>query len=295
MDKDFKGISSNKPNKCCSSDADLNDGIPPAGPSAATRGTGHLVDAQAGPLYGGGMERDRYLDLLATEGAQLRTAAARDLSAAVPSCPDWDVRDVVRHTAEVYEHKIACVTLGGTKPDPWPPAWPPDSSSLAWYDDALGRVLDMLRTTDPAAPSWTWWPDDQTAGFWLRRMALETAVHRVDVQLPFGAPTPVDRDLAVDGIDELLYLMFAGDWTGDEQPDLTGTLSVGTPERSWAIRMHEDRVDVADGGVVEATVMAEPSSLLLWLYGRAPDDVVTVSGDTHSAQTLRKRLALATQ
>ena len=43
---------------------------------------------------------------------------------------------------------------------------------------------------DPAAPSWTWWPDDQTAGFWLRRMAQETAVHRVDVELPLGATTP---------------------------------------------------------------------------------------------------------
>ena len=243
------------------------------------------------------MERHRYLELLASEGALLRRAAERDLSAAVPSCPGWDVRDVIRHTAEVYEHKIACVALGGPRPDPWPPAWPPDSESLAWYEDAHGRVLQMLRTTDPAAPSWTWWPEDHTAGFWLRRMALETAVHRVDVELPFGGPVPVDRELAVDGIDELLYLMLAGDWTGEEQPDLTGTVAVATSGRSWTIRMTEDRVDVndADSGDVAATVAAEPSALLLWLYGRAPDDVVTVSGDTLPATRLRKRLAVATQ
>ena len=243
------------------------------------------------------MERHRYLELLASEGALLRRAAERDLSAAVPSCPGWDVRDVIRHTAEVYEHKIACVALGGPRPDPWPPAWPPDSESLAWYEDAHARVLQMLRTTDPAAPSWTWWPEDHTAGFWLRRMALETAVHRVDVELPFGGPVPVDRELAVDGIDELLYLMLAGDWTGEEQPDLTGTVAVATSGRSWTIRMTEDRVDVndADSGDVAATVAAEPSALLLWLYGRAPDDVVTVSGDTLPATRLRKRLAVATQ
>ncbi len=243
------------------------------------------------------MERHRYLELLAIEGALLRRAAERDLSAAVPSCPGWDVRDVVRHTAEVYEHKIECVALGGPKPDPWPPAWPPESDSLAWFDDAFSRLLELLRRADPAAPSWTWLPEDQTAGFWLRRMALETAVHRVDVELPSGAPTPVDGELAIDGIDELLHLMLAGDWTGDEQPDLTGTVAVATPARSWTIRMLEDRVDVDDakGGHVAATVQTEPSALLLWMYGRAPDDVVTVSGDPTSARRLRRRLAVATQ
>jgi uncharacterized protein (TIGR03083 family) len=243
------------------------------------------------------MDRERYLELLAADGALLRTAAERDLSAAVPSCPGWDVRDAVRHTAEVYEHKIACVELGGAKPDPWPPEWSPTSDSLAWFDDAHHRVIEMLRTTDPAAPSWTWLPDDQTAGFWLRRMAQETAIHRVDVELAFGAVTPVDRELAVDGIDELLYLMVAGDWTGDEQPDLVGTAAVATPERTWTIRMVEDRVDVdeGDGADASATVMAEPAPLLLWLYGRAPDDVVTVSGDPAQASRLRARLAVATQ
>lgn len=240
-----------------------------------------------------GMERTTYLEHLSSDGALLRAAAARDLSAAVPSCPEWSVRDLVRHTAQVYEHKIACIRLGGARPDPWPPAWPPDAETLDWFDDAHRRVLDVLRTTDPAAPSWTWLPEDQTAGFWVRRMALETAVHRVDAELAVGSPTPVDRELAVDGIDELLLLMLAGDWTGDEQPDLTGTVAVVTPDRRWTVRMAEDRVDVDESEAADATVSAEPSPMLLWLYGRAGDDVVTVSGD--GASRLRRRIALATQ
>jgi uncharacterized protein (TIGR03083 family) len=243
------------------------------------------------------MERDRYLELLTTEGELLRETAARDLAAGVPSCPGWDVRDVVRHTAEVYEHKIACVALGGPKPDPWPPEWPPGSDPLAWFEDAHRRVFEVLRTTDPAAPSWTWWPEDQTAGFWVRRMALETAVHRVDVELPFGPPTPLDQELAVDGIDELLHLMLAGDWTGDEEPDLTGTVAVATTGRTWTIRMLADSVSVegVEDPAVVATLLADPSPLLLWLYGRAPDEAVTVSGDVEQAMRLRKRLAIATQ
>jgi uncharacterized protein (TIGR03083 family) len=242
------------------------------------------------------MERDRYLELLATDGSLLRRTAERDLAAPVPSCAGWDVRDVVRHTAEVYEHKIACVALAGPRPDPWPPEWPPTSDSLAWFDDAHHRVLEMLRTTDPVAPSWTWWPDDQTAGFWLRRMAQETAVHRADVELAFGSVTPIDAELAVDGIDELLYLMVAGDWTGDEQPDLTGTVAVATAGRTWTIRMVEDRVDVdADQAAAATTIVSEPAALLLWLYGRAGDDVIAISGDPAGARRLRERLALATQ
>jgi uncharacterized protein (TIGR03083 family) len=243
------------------------------------------------------MERARYLELLTSDGLLLRTAAERDLSATIASCPGWDVRDAVRHTAQVYEHKLACVALGGPAPDPWPPQWPEGSDSLAWFDDAHRRVVEMLRTTDPGAPSWTWWPDDQTAGFWLRRMAQETAVHRVDVELAFGTATPVDPELAADGIDELLYLMLAGDWTGDEQPDLTGTVAVVTPKRSWTIRMAGDRVDVdeAEGEDVAATVAGEPAALLLWLWGRAPDEAVTLSGEPAQIAKLRERIAVATQ
>ena len=91
--------------------------------------------------------------------------------------------------------------------------------------------------------------------------------------------------------------MFAGDWTGDEEPDLTGTVALATPERGWTIRMVEDRVDVddIDDGASAARVAGEPGPLLLWLYGRAPEDVVTVSGDAATARRLRERLAIATQ
>lgn len=244
------------------------------------------------------LPRTRYLELLAEDGAALRAAAAAvDLTTAVPTCPGWSVRDAVEHTAEVYEHKLACIAAAGSKPDPWPPSWPADRNPLEWFDDALGRVVEVLRTTDPAAPSWTWWPPDQSAGFWVRRMAQETAVHRVDVQLAAGGCTPVDAELAVDGIDELLDLMLAGDWTGDEEPTLTGTTVAATAHRAWTIAMLSERVDVTEGASpeAEATVSADPSALLLWMYGRQPDDAVRITGEAAAAAGLRARLELATQ
>ena len=242
------------------------------------------------------MERAQYLAALSADGSLLSQVAARGLSTSVPSCPGWTVADAVRHTAQVYEHKIACIELGGTKPDPWPPEWPVDRDPITWFDDAHHRLTDTLRAADPSAPSWTWWPEDQTVGFWARRMAHETAVHRVDVQLAFASPTPVDHDLAIDGIDELLDLMLAGDWSDEAQPDLTGTATIATDQRAWTIRMTADRVSIHEGReAADATIEAEPSSLLLWLYGRAEGDVVTVSGDPGVARRLRERAALATQ
>ena len=241
------------------------------------------------------MDRQRYLALIRSDGSLLR-AAARDLDAAVPTCPGWTVRDAVAHTAQVYEHKMACIAAGGTRPDPWPPSWPADRDPVEWYADAHGRLLETLSTVDPAAPSWTWWPPDQTAGFWVRRMAQETAVHRADVESASGPVTPVDADLAVDGVDEVLVRMLGGDWSDEPHPELTGTVAVATGGRSWRVAMAPERVDVAEAtGDADATVGGEPSDVLLWLWGRAGDESVTFDGDFDTARRFRERLALATQ
>ena len=46
---------------------------------------------------------------------------------------------------------------------------------------------------------------DKTAGFVLRRMAHETAVHRLDAERAAGREHTIDADLASDGIDEFLF------------------------------------------------------------------------------------------
>ncbi len=242
------------------------------------------------------MDRLRYLRLLDVDGKLLSRAAADDLTADVPACPGWTVGDVVRHTAEVYEHKIVCIQLGGARPDPWPPQWPVDRDPVTWFVEAHGRLLDTLASTDPAASSWTWWPPDQTAGFWVRRMAQETAVHRADVQSACGAVTSIDAELAVDGIDEVLVMMLGGDRSDDSQPGSSGTAVVAADDQAWQVVMSPDQIAVGDvTGDAEVRVTGEPSNLLLWLWGRAPESAVRVAGDPAVARRLRDRLSLATQ
>src|SRR3954451_16265157 len=72
------------------------------------------------------METDHLLDpprlLVSLRGdfARLRDVAARDLDAAVPTCPGWRVGDLVGHLAEVYLHKVEAMRRN-RRPDPWPP------------------------------------------------------------------------------------------------------------------------------------------------------------------------------
>jgi uncharacterized protein (TIGR03083 family) len=245
------------------------------------------------------MKPEHYLDLLASEATLLAdTAAAIDLDAPVPTCPGWSARDALEHTGTVYHHKIACMQLGRRpEDDEYATAPAPDQSSVEFFREALAALLEELVRRGPSAPSYTWWPDDQTVGFWYRRMAQETAVHRVDVQSVTGDVTHIDDDLALDGVDEVLTLFLAGDWSDEPVDDASGsTVAIRTGENLWRATLDQEEVTLTEGpGPSHATVSGEPSELLLWLWGRRPLSAVTVEGDDAVIAELRERLSLATQ
>jgi uncharacterized protein (TIGR03083 family) len=230
-------------------------------------------------------------------GAHLGDVADRDLDPPVPSCPGWSVRDLVRHIAQVYEHKIASTELQ-RPPEPWPPEWPEERDPVEWFRDAHGRLLAMFRGHAAADPSPTWWPEDQTVGFWARRMAHETAIHGADAELSFGEVTPLDAELAVDGIDEILTIMLAGDWSEAPSPGSVGQrVAVVGGDRAWVVTLAPTAIDVAEGSSdgCSAVVGGDPSNVDLWLWGRAPQEAVAVSGEPGDVHLLRQRLAVATQ
>jgi uncharacterized protein (TIGR03083 family) len=237
-----------------------------------------------------------YVEHVRADGRRLLAVADGELANDVPSCPGWSVRDLVRHVAEVYEHKIACTELGRA-PDPWPPAWPEDRDPVGWLGYAHDRLIAMFERSRSDTPSATWWPPDQTVGFWARRMAQETVVHRIDGEQASGAVTPVDPDLAVDGVDEVLAIFLAGDWSEDPDDALTGQrVAISTGGRSWRVDLTPDAVSVTlDGASADATLGGDPADVLLWLWGRLPDERVTRSGDSDAIRLLRARLVQATQ
>jgi len=251
---------------------------------------------------------ERYLELLQADAGRLVEAARLGpLTLDVPPCPGWTVHDAVHHTAVVYHHKVACMRLQ-RRPEEgeWPqPPLEEGGDLLPWFEASLRMLVDELEQRGPDAPSYTWLPEDQTVGFWYRRMAQETAVHRVDVESAHDCMTPVADDLAVDGVDEVLALMLTDDWSdlpaeewGDVSPQAGagGVIAVRTGDSGWRVTLNPDRIDVVrEPGAASAQVTGEPSEVLLWLWGRRPDSAVRLSGDPALLTAFRDRLRLANQ
>ena len=180
------------------------------------------------------METSRLLDCLAADFARLRAVVPTDPTAAVPSCPGWTVADLPRHVGEVYLHKTLAMREGA-EPDPWPPKELADEAPLALLDRAYAGLVEEFAAHQPEDPAGSWYTPDQTVGFWIRRMAQETVIHRIDAELGTGQPvTPVPADLAVDGVDELLKVFVA--YSVAEWGDYFTDILAGSPGRTYTVR-----------------------------------------------------------
>jgi uncharacterized protein (TIGR03083 family) len=229
------------------------------------------------------MEYAEYCEAIRREGRALH-AAARDagVDASVPSCPEWRVADLLGHVGRLHRWIAAIIEDGGDTPsDHWSDAEPPpEAERLAWFAGGVDLVTDGLRSVGPSAPAWSW-TDDATAGFWARRQANETAVHRWDAQAAAGKTEPVDRELAVDGIDEFFALIPF--WRGASQLPGSGEsihLHATDGEGEWLIRLGTDGLVVTREHAKGDVAMRAPAShLLLFLYGRAGASDAEVFGD----------------
>jgi hypothetical protein len=165
------------------------------------------------------------------------------------------------------------------------------------------------RPEDPAA---AWYTPDQTVGFWIRRMAQETVIHRIDAELGTGQPVapvaPVPTDLAVDGIDELLKVFVAysvakwGNYFTDILAGSPGrTYTVRTDGAVWRARTGPGLFvveDAAGDDATDVTVSGPPTAVLRWVWNRegaAEPSGVTVEGAPEAVEELRRCTVTATQ
>jgi uncharacterized protein (TIGR03083 family) len=199
----------------------------------------------------------------------------------------------------VYLHKVECMRHG--RPQEWPPA---DSGepTLALLDRAYADLAAEFAARKPAEQAYTWYEPDQTVGFWIRRMAHETVIHRVDAEQAAGAPlAEIPDDLALDGVDELLECFLAYGTVEEYAADLPAAdrppVLVRAGERGWLVRVTPDGVVVepaAPDAPASATVAGAPAPVLLWLWRRAEGGIVR-AGDESLIEQLWVLLGLATQ
>jgi uncharacterized protein (TIGR03083 family) len=252
------------------------------------------------------MEESRYLECLAADHGDLRDAAASvELAVPVPACPGWTMGDLVFHVAEVYLHKVTVMRTGE-----WPEQWPPPGAAaeapLPLLGRAYGQLIAEFSARQPADATPTWYDPDQTVAFWIRRMAQETVIHRIDAEQAAGLPvTPVPDDLAVDGVDEVLKRFLGYDvealsqLEGGHLASGSGqdTINVLAGRTAWTVRPSPSGVVITDGASASPRVVIQAAAdpMLRWLWGRAGDDTVRLTGEEAWADYLRRMLAAVTQ
>lgn len=232
----------------------------------------------------------------------MREVAARDLTARVPSCPEWDVNELVRHTAAVYLHKVEAMSSGMPQEGEWPPAGIENEETLALFDRGYRELIHEFDTREPGDGAATWYAPDQTVGFWIRRMAQETVIHRVDAELALNEPiAPIPDDFAVDGVDEVIVVFLSyitRTWAAEipELKDCDGrSVRVIAGGRSWTLHLTPEGVAVDDAADADATVSGAPSDMLLWLWRRGSDDPITIQGDGALVAKLHDLMGASTQ
>lgn len=216
------------------------------------------------------------------------------------------------HTGAVHREKERIVRESIQNAEPGL-VEPPQDGTVAWFREGADQLLTTLQAADPSTAVHTWYADEQTVGFWYRRMAQETAVHRVDAELGHGIVGPVEPMLAADGVDELLAVFASGypDWSELTKTDRTLRLEPTDSADRWTVRLaaftgtspntgnayeNEATLVLADDVAAPSAVARGTSSdLLLFAWGRAPAERLEVTGDASVVVDFRALAADVTQ
>ncbi|MEU9046283.1 MULTISPECIES: maleylpyruvate isomerase family mycothiol-dependent enzyme [unclassified Kitasatospora] len=158
------------------------------------------------------MKITEHIDALRHEGTLLAEAAARtDLSAPVPTCPEWQLGDLLRHVGHVHRWATAIPSRRLSAPldeagvEAAVGPMPSDAALVDWFREGHATLVDALVKAPADVECWTFMPAPSPLAFWARRQAHETAIHRHDADAAAGVPGPaVGTALALDGIDELV-------------------------------------------------------------------------------------------
>ena len=226
------------------------------------------------------------LDSLKADRGRLADVRADDHGVPVPSCPEWDLRALLVHLGRV--HRWARLALD-TPPDAeWPSfgaAPPADTNIVEWLLEGLDDLIECLGSSDLDTPAWTF-RGPGTRRFWLRRQALETAVHRWDAQQAAGAgPDVIEGLVAADGIDEWCELEAARWFT--PSPGLVAKVHLHATDGDgeWIIEVDESGLTWRRGHEKgDVAVRGPRSDLYLSLWNRLSLDSCEVIGDRRAAE-----------
>lgn len=240
------------------------------------------------------MEIAEWIETLRQEGARM-TAAARAVpaDAPVPTCPDWEARDLIRHTGGIHRWATSYVAEGRTEVrteslDEIVGGWPGDDELGDWFEAGYLALVSALEAAPPDLECWTFLRAPSCLAMWSRRQAHETAIHRVDTELAAGRTedhlSPFTPDFAADGVDELLTC-FVPRRSTKLHAESPATLGVACSDvgGAWLVTIGPDGVTTsagADGAEwADCAVRGAAGDLYLALWNRGRNDRLSIEGD----------------
>ncbi|MEU3842578.1 maleylpyruvate isomerase family mycothiol-dependent enzyme [Streptomyces sp. NPDC028635] len=238
---------------------------------------------------------DRYCSAILDQTDRLRTLLeGADVTARVPTCPAWNLGQLVRHVSGAHRWVETVVRSRATEEVPHDLV-----DDVFHYDDRDpavlgGRLADGARELVEAFTEageevrvWTAMPG-RPVSFWARHALFETVVHRADAAWTVGARYALDPAVARHGLDVwmdfgLLPEVYGGGdgagpllgegrslcFTPGEQPGPGWFVDLGPDGPRWE---HADRP-------AAVTVRGPLADLLLLMYGRPVHDRLGIRGD----------------
>jgi uncharacterized protein (TIGR03083 family) len=243
------------------------------------------------------VEAKEHIAALEKDGTLLAAAADRaGLGTPVPSCPGWQVRDLLRHIGYVHRWAASYVRDARTEmgedlaEEEVLRAGPGDADLLEWFRDGQAELVRVLRSAGHGLNCWTFLDAPSPLAFWARRQAHETAIHRVDAESAAGEVTGFAAPFAADGIDELIMGFWARGRAGADRHCVLRVLATDTGD-GWladlGARTAERRPAATAGslaGAADCQVSGPASQVYLLLWNRLPRDgknSAEISGDAN--------------
>ncbi|MFC0433444.1 maleylpyruvate isomerase family mycothiol-dependent enzyme [Kutzneria buriramensis] len=232
------------------------------------------------------METREWIAAVGGQGERLAAAAEQaGLTAPVPTCPDWVVRDLLLHLGGV--HRWAATFVGQARTEPIDIAEPhdiadelPDDGGLiAWFRAGVTELVDVLTTAPADLDCWHFMRTAPSgSSFWARRQAHETTIHSVDAEAAAGLPSPIPSALAADGVDEMLCGFLPRNRRLHADSERSVLVSATDTGDHWLVRYGPERPAasrVPEAVKADDTIAGTAADLYLSLWNRRPWDGLT--------------------
>jgi uncharacterized protein (TIGR03083 family) len=221
-----------------------------------------------------------HVDAIEQEAERIGELAERGVKVAIRTTPGWDLEALLLHLAGTFQRGV---TQLGSADQSVEVASEDElaGTALACFEESRLALVSALREHDPADPCWNSVGEDLTVGFLARRLAHESAMHRIDAEVARGAGTTIDPELAADGIDERLFVVLSHHSEAGQIPDLGGSICLICSDRdaAWSIDASRGRFRVRAGrGPADAAVVATASDLFCFSWSRPTIRPLQVTG-----------------